>query len=79
MLREQNLVRNASYLDDGSILNLARELETLLQSASHMCYPDKLNYSRIPHDAYNHGTAITAQGLASKIVEKCEGLISMHE
>ena len=57
-------------MGDSELLELARQLESLVVDSTRMRYPDRVCYTQIPNEVYSGGTAATAYELARKIVDK---------
>lgn len=67
-----NLVRNCHNLGDSQLTELAGQLESLVGDSTHMRYPDRMAYPKIPKDAYNKEKGTKAYEIASKIVKNVE-------
>lgn len=65
-----NLSKNASYLGDPELTNVANDLESCVEDSTRMRYPDRINYPEIPNDVYTAALANEALRLATKILDR---------
>ena len=65
----------ASATDNTTLIDLAGQIESLLQGSAALRYPNRWRYPCIPHDKYHAATAEEALRITEKIFKEVEKIV----